>query len=155
MSRSVSLGDLELHVRQSPRQNRDRVGRSQRAQENGKTLPVSGNLFPRPSAGRTSQPINPCVCAALPPLFGDVLDASWLNRCSQHHISDKKLLIRSCCDPCLFVPAIALCYPSGEQTGIPFPAPRDGREKKSPTKGVLDYWNAAMADFEGPGDEAG
>ena len=43
--------------------------------------------------------------------------------------------------------------------GMPFnwtaPAPRDGREKKSPTKGVLDYWNAAMADFEGPGDEAG
>ena len=38
---------------------------------------------------------------------------------------------------------------------IPFPAPRDGREKKSPTKGVLDYWNAAMADFEAPGDEAG
>ncbi len=41
------------------------------------------------------------------------------------------------------------------QGAIPFPAPRDGREKKSPTKGVLDYWNAAMADCEGPGDEAG
>ncbi len=38
---------------------------------------------------------------------------------------------------------------------IPFPAPHDGREKKSPRKGVLDYWNAAMADFEAPGDEAG
>ena len=38
---------------------------------------------------------------------------------------------------------------------IPFPAPRDGREIKSPRKGVLDYWNAAMADIASTGDEAG
>ena len=38
---------------------------------------------------------------------------------------------------------------------VSFPAPRDGREKKSPRKGVLDYWNAAMADIAGTGDEAG
>ncbi len=38
---------------------------------------------------------------------------------------------------------------------IPFPAPRDGREIKSPRKGVMDYWNAAMADLAGTGDEAG
>ena len=30
-----------------------------------------------------------------------------------------------------------------------------GDEKKSPRKGVLDYWNAAMADIAGTGDEAG
>ncbi len=38
---------------------------------------------------------------------------------------------------------------------IPFPAPRDGREIKSPRKGVMDYWNAAMADLASTGDEAG
>ena len=34
---------------------------------------------------------------------------------------------------------------------IPFPAPRDGRE----TDEALDNWTATLADFEGPGDEAG
>ncbi len=34
---------------------------------------------------------------------------------------------------------------------IPFPAPRDGRE----TDEALDNRNATLADFEGPGDEAG
>ena len=38
---------------------------------------------------------------------------------------------------------------------IPLPAPCNGREKKSPRKGVLDYWNAAMADIASTGDEAG
>ena len=60
------------------------------SRENGKTLPVFGNLFPRPSAdpivpyvgpcvppaaGRTTKLNNPCPCMALPTLFGDVLDA--------------------------------------------------------------------------------